>query len=229
MPTIRELTQHVFRSDAKRLSLTVRYVGVGCGIVAALAACSRGPTQHAASSAPPSVPDVKSLIVGIEAVSRISGVDDLTSAPPSDQPTQFPLRDMPEPCQPAYHEDVAFDGGWKQFRSVAYSTQSDTGTGQARALLDSIQAAGVYPDANSARARFDGVVSALSRCESLHDERYPFTVDRKDPSTLAVDTGQWKIVFQLKSAVLMEVGAIGFPDSARVASDVIQAMAERIT
>ncbi len=208
----------------------VRLVRFGCGAAAltVAAACGHGDTRGLVTSTSPPVPDVKSLIAGIDDVNRISGIGELASAAPFDEPSRFPLRDMPEPCQPAYHEDVAFDGGWKQFRSVAYSTQTNTSPGQAHAFVDIIQAAGVYPDANTARAEFDRVGSALSDCESLHNERYPFAVDKKDASTLAVDAGQWKFVFRVKSAVLLQVGAIGCPDPARVASDVVQVMADRI-
>ena len=90
---------------------------------------------------------------------------------------------MPEPCLPAYHEDVAFGTDWTQFRTVAYATDTSPGPGQAKAMVDIIQAAGVYRDANAARAAFDRVAAALTACADLHTPRYDFGVDKKDPST----------------------------------------------
>ena len=95
-------------------------------------------------------------------------------------------------------------------------------------MVDIIQAAGVYRDANAARAAFDRVAAALTACADLHDPRYDFGVDKEDPSTLAVDTGHWKISFRVKSAVFVQVGAIGFPASEQVTSDVLQTITGRI-
>jgi hypothetical protein len=204
--------------------------GVGCMIaVAAAAACGHRDTHPTTSSTPPVVADVKTLIVGVDEVSRIGGVGQLTPYPPSDQPKQFPRRGMPEPCWPIYHDDAAFDGAWRQFHAVAYATSTASGPGQAASFVDSTQSVGVYKDPETARAQFDRTVAALSRCESLHNARYAITLTKSDPSTLAVHTDQCEFVIEVKSAVLWKVGAIAFPDSAHVASNVGDIIAGRIS
>lgn len=215
--------------ERRRLG-AVRRAGFGCVIaLLAAAACGQRDTHLPASSTPPVIADAKTLIVDVDEVSRIGGVGQLTPSPPSDRPTQFPRRGMPEPCWPIYYDDAAFDGAWRQFRSVAYATSTPSGPGRAASLVDSVQSVGVYNDPDAARAQFDGVVAALARCESLHNPRYPLTATRSGPSTLVVHTDQSEFVVEVKSAVLWKVGAIAFPDSAYVASTVADIIGGRIS
>jgi hypothetical protein len=211
----------------------VRFVSAGCCAGILISGCGHQGAAGTANSAPPPPPpkpDATSLILSIDDVQRIAGVNDLADPQGGkNEPSHFPHLQIPGPCLPAYHEDVAFGTDWAQFRTVAYATDTNRGPGQATAMVDIIQAAGVYRDASSARAAFDRVAAALTACADLDDPRYGFGVNKKDPATLAVDTGQWKRGFRVKSAVLVEVSAIGFPASEQVVSGVLQTITDRIS
>ena len=200
-------------------------------LVATVVSACVHPAAHVQSSTmAPATTNAASVIVSVGDVGRIAGFTDLSPYQSRDDshPSHFPHDEVPQPCQPAYQQDVAFGTGWTQFRSAVYVGETNTAPGQARAMVDIIQGAAIYPDPTAARAAFDRTASSLTTCENLHTEGYEFTLDKKDNSTLVVDTGRFGIAFRVKSAVLVEVSVVGLTEYRQVASDVTQAMSARV-
>jgi hypothetical protein len=207
-----------------------RSAGIGCCAAILISGCGQGTTIIRKTSAPPPPApiDVNALIISVDEVQRVAGVDGLAASPSKREPSHFPRRGVPEPCQPPYQDDVSFGTGWTQFRSEAYATSTNPGSGQARGMADILQAAAVYKDADSARAEFDRVAASLTACAALHDARHGFAVDKTDTSTLAGGTRTVAFSYRVKSTALVKVVAIGVPDLAEVTSKVLQRITDRI-
>lgn len=204
--------------------------GIGCCAVIVLSACGHGTTIIKKASATPSPSSVtaNALILGVEEVGRISGVDGLTAAPSKHEPSHFPRPGAPQSCQPPYQDDLSFGTGWTQYRSDAYAASTSPGPGRASMMADILQAVAVYPDVDSARAQFDRVDGSLKACAALQDASYDYAVKKPDDTTLAGSTTGSAFSYRVKATALVKVAALGMPDPERVASEVLQHITDRI-
>jgi hypothetical protein len=127
------------RMQLRALVTHIRWsAGIGCCAAILISGCGHGTTIIRKTSAPP------------------------PPAPIETRTEPFPETGCARACQPPYQDDVSFGTGWTQFRSEAYATSTNTGSGQARGMADILQAAAVYKDADSARAEFDRVSASLT-------------------------------------------------------------------
>jgi hypothetical protein len=228
------LRPHRRRSNVltNRMALTgARKLAVICCCVVATAVSACGAHENGtvkASNEPTSRLTAGSLIVSVEDVRRIADFSGLTPEPALDlhQPGHSDS-DAPASCRAVFDQQVTFDGGWTQFRSVTYNGEASVGP--APVLNGVAQAVGVYPDDAAARTAFDHLVSALSACSAAHANNYEVTVHEQDPSTVALHHEQFDSVYRVKSSVLIEVEVSQFPQSGRIASSVLQTITDRIT
>lgn len=193
-------------------------------IAGAIPLAAPGAVPQAAAA--PSV-DADSLIVSLGDVQRLTGRDDLVAEPIQSAPApESGDPHAPVACQAVYSQEGIFGAGWKLFRTAAYSAE----TGMVSTMAVVMQAVAVYPDAKAAGAVFDRLVPALQECAELHDSVYDFGVSRPDSSTVVLDyrVSQRSVVYRLKSSVLINVVAGGFPDPGQVGAGVAQRIAERV-
>lgn len=210
---------------------------IGCCAVVAVSGCA---TAHSptASSATTSSVSAESLIVGLDDVRRITGTSNLTSVSDSD-PNQ-PSRntddpDAPVACRVTWGGQATFASGWKQFRSADYrgSTQPTVGGAPgATGLLDIGQAIATYSDESAAHAAFDRLGPALATCSAQGAKNYVFTVNKQDPSTVALNYPQHDRakVYRVKSTALIYVGILSLPTQRpdQLARTVLQTITDRI-
>lgn len=126
---------------------------------------------------------------------------------------------------------MIFDGKWTQFRSVTYNGDVYSGAGQVqvRGAANVIQAVGIYPDPETARSIFVQLLPSLTACAALHDKNYEFTVGQTDPDTVTLNFKLWKLIYRVKSSVLINVGALGLPHSEQTAQTILQTITDRVT
>ncbi|WP_375488030.1 sensor domain-containing protein [uncultured Mycobacterium sp.] len=171
------------------------------------------------------------LIVSVDDLRRIAGIDTLAPGPGSEvhQP-RHKRSDLPGTCQAVFDQQAAFDGGWAQFDSVTYSADFYNGVGQVqvRGVASVTQAVAVYRDEVTARAAFDRLAPLLTACPSLHLENYDFTVDKSEPATVVLKSNAWEVIYRLKSSVLINVAEVGLPQPEQSARTVVQRIGERI-
>lgn len=105
---------------------------------------------------------------------------------------------------------------------------SGAGQVQVRGVADVVQAVGIYPDPETARAIFDQLLPSLTACAALHDKNYEFTVGQPDPDTVTMNSKLWKLIYRVKSSVLINVGALGLPQSEQTAQTIVQAITDRV-
>lgn len=203
---------------------------IGCCTAIVLSGCGHGTTiVKKASTTPAASPvDVNGLIVSVDEVGGIAGIDGLAASPSKHQPSHFPKRGAPQPCQPPYEDDLSFGTGWTQYRSEAYAASTSPGPGRANAIADILQAVAVYKDASAARAQFDRVDASLEACAALHDASYDYAVNKPDDATLDGNTGSAAFEYRVKATVLVKVVALGLPDPEQVSSEVLQRIVDRI-
>jgi hypothetical protein len=197
-----------------------------CSVAVAVSACAH---QDVAvnSTEPDSGITADSLILGVDDVRRIAGFAGLTSEPALDlrQPGHSDSG-APAPCRIVFDQEVTFDGGWTQFRSVTYNGENNAGP--APVINGVAQAVGIYPDDAAAHTAFDRLVPALTACSTLHARYYDFTVQRRDPSTVALCYDQCSSMYRVKSSVLINVEVSQFKQSERIARTVLQNIADRV-
>lgn len=219
------------KSVRKVFTTAAKAVAIGCSIVMAIPACSHPNTAVRQSGKPTPGITADALIVSVEDVRRIAGVSSLAAASGSDthQPRHF-SSNKPVPCQAVFDQQTAFGGNWKQFDSATYSANIYKGRGQTRVseIADIGQAVAVYPDATAARNEFDRLVTNLKACPSLHVRNYNYTIENTDPSTVALSTDAWEVIYQLKSSTLINVAALGIEQPEQTARTVAQTIADRI-
>lgn len=219
--------------STRKIRTTAAKVGrsafVICCAVAAITACSHNsPAAKPTTTTPAS--GAEALIVSVEEVRRIANFDELTSHEPSDvrHPPQGDLN-APGPCRAAGTSDLTFAGGWLEFRSAGYSGVTDDLKPGGPAMIDSVsQAVAIYPDTHAARQALDQLESSLNACLALHDPHYDFTLDKPDGSTLRITDDGWSHLYRAKKAVLMSVGVLGIEPAERIATNVIQAISDRV-
>lgn len=200
-----------------------------CCAVVAISACSHDSTAAEHGSPPPAT-GIDALIVGVEDVRRIANYDELTAHGHASlrNPPQGDLN-APGPCRAAGTSDLTFAGGWTEFRSAGYSGVTDDIDPGGRALVDSVsQAVAIYPDSPGARNALDQLLSSLQACVALHDPHYDFTVDKSDGSTVRITDQGWSHFYRAKNSVLISVGVVGIEPAERIASDVLQAVTDRV-
>ncbi|WP_081286569.1 sensor domain-containing protein [Mycobacterium asiaticum] len=201
---------------------------VACAVVVTITGCSRDTTPAQTSTSPVSAVD--SLIVSVEEVRRIANYEELTSRSHADlrQPPPGDLN-APGPCRAAGTSDLTFASGWSEFRSAGYSGVTDNLEPGGNAMIDSVsQAVAVYPDTHAARQALNQLESSLTACVALHNPNYNFTLDHPDSSTLKITAPGWSHLYRWKNTVLMSVGVLGIEPAERIATDVLQVIAERI-
>ncbi|MDC8973238.1 sensor domain-containing protein [Mycobacterium marinum] len=195
---------------------------IGCCVVA-MSACT-----HTTTEAAPAL-TTDSLIVGIDDVRRIASFDDLTSEPGSDVSSPRHVdSDAPGPCRAVFDQNVAFGSGWAQFRSVTYNGTANTGPGQPHMVVVVAQGIGIYPDEDAARDAFDRLVPALTACSDMHVRHYDFTVVQPNPSTVALKSDRWDVMYRVQSSVLIDVAVLGLPQSEQTANAVVDAITDRV-
>lgn len=206
-----------------------RSVLIACCAVIAVSACSHDSTA-AKPSSPPQATGIDALIVSVEDVRRIADYDELTThgheslrnPPPGDM-------NAPGPCRAAGTSDLTFASGWTEFRSAGYSGVTDDIDPGGRALVDSVsQAVAIYPDARTTRNALDQLMSSLQECAAMRDPHYDFKVDKPDATTVRITDQGWSHFYRAKNAVLISVGVVGIEPAERIASDVLQAVTDRV-
>ncbi|HEY1842219.1 MAG TPA: sensor domain-containing protein [Mycobacterium sp.] len=95
-------------------------------------------------------------------------------------------------------------------------------------MADVGQAVAVYPDEATARNAFDRLLTTLKACPPLHVRNYNYTIENTDPSTAALNTDAWGVIYQVKSSTLINVAALGVEQPEQTARTVAQAIADRI-
>jgi hypothetical protein len=171
------------------------------------------------------------LIVSLDDVRRIAAFNGLQSGPGSQvERPRHSNSDAPGPCRAVFDQEVAFDGGWTQFHSVTYNgdTYSGVGQTQVRGVAEAIQAVGIYPDHGTAHAVFDRLVQELTACTALHADNYDFAINMADPTTAVLNSSLWKIIYRVKSSVLINVAALGLPQSEETAQTILRTITDRV-
>lgn len=215
----------------KALTTAVKTASISCGVIMAITACSHPNKSVQQSGKPTPETTVGSLIVSVDDVRRIAGVSDLAAAPGSDthQPRHW-NSNLPAPCQAVFDQQSAFGGDWNQFDSATYSADIYKGQGETRVrrIADVGQAVAVYPDGTTARNVFDRLVTNLKQCPPLHVRNYNYTIENIAPSTVALNTEAWEVIYQVKSSTLINVAALGIEQPEQTARTVAQKIADRI-
>jgi hypothetical protein len=129
-----------------------------------------------------------------------------------------------------FDQQSAFGGDWSQFDSATYSADIYKGQGKTRVrgIADVGQSVAVYPDGSTAHNVFDRLVTDLKQCPPLHVRNYNYTIENIDPSTVALNTDAWEVIYQVKSSTLINVAALGVEKPEQTARTVAQTIADRI-
>ena len=186
---------------------------------AVLAICLQAGAAPAAHADP--VPAADPLILSVEDVRAISGNADLAPGAPVDRPGgqhQFDAQ-YPSECHGMLNQDVAFAGGFSQFRSVSYDGPANRSVTQAVA---------VYPDSAAARAALTRLGKALNACSELGVPNMAITAQVLDRTTFAVCQAQCSTLYRAEGPVLIGVDAERFGDSDRIATAVLQQITGRV-
>jgi hypothetical protein len=215
------------------------------GLVIAVSACAH--QDHSGRSNPETAPvvAVDSLIVGLDGVRHIAGVDDRTlNVTEDDRQPRSPNSEPPGPCR-IFDPQVAFGDNWTQFRSVAYtgsvypglpgvpvptSVPPDSGavTSAPPKPLMITQVIGIYPGENAARVVFEQLAPALIKCSELHDKYHNFKVTRDTSSAIALDYAiGLSYIYRVQSSALIQVMVGGFPRGEKIAKTIVQDIVDR--
>jgi hypothetical protein len=123
-------------------------------------------------------------------------------------------------------QGVAYGATWLQFRSVADSAKL---TANRLAPVASVaQTLIAYPDALAARDVFDRHANTMTECAALEIPGLAGAVTRPDSRTASWLTDGMATVFAIEATTLIAVSVVALPDAARIASDVSQAIIDRI-
>lgn len=240
--------RNIHRSPIRAAVAKVAQFGVlVCGVVVAASACAQSECADQAGTHSMSPGGADSLVVSLDAVRQITGVDGLTSNPDGDdhRPHQ-PSSEPPGPCR-VFDPQVAFGSNWIQFRSTVYNglayepipaahepgAMPPDSAGAAASLpskpLMVGQTVGIYPNRNTANVTFERLVPALIECSALHAKYYEFTIHRPDKSTVVLNYGNdSKAMYHVKGPALINLSALGFPESERVMDTILQDITNRV-
>ncbi|MFN3005966.1 sensor domain-containing protein [Mycolicibacterium wolinskyi] len=184
-----------------------------------MGAC-RGPV----ATAPPP-PTTDSVVLSIDDVRRISGVNALERTVDTNRPK--PDNNAVPACRALSDQGVAFGDQWTEFHST-----SDNGNLDVRGVPGLMAVAGqvvaIYPNEEAAREAFDRRIAAVEECVKLHIPFYDPAVSRPADDTAVFSGDGWSSATIVKSAVVIDAGVVALPDAERVASELAQAMADRI-
>ncbi|MGI9126468.1 MAG: sensor domain-containing protein [Mycobacterium sp.] len=190
---------------------------ISCSLLAAAMTLGIGLAAAPVAAADP----VDTLLLNVDEVRGIVATNaDLTGAPPVDQPAgqhQYDA-DYPPECHAVFDQDVAFAGGYNQFRSVTY-------TGPSNAAVT--QAVAVYQNATTARDALTTVGQALNACSESHPANLAVTTQVLDRATFALCQAQCSTIYRQSGPVLIAVSAVRFGDSDRIATAVLQQVTGR--
>lgn len=202
---------------------------IACGAVVLASACSHSPGKTTA--APPEHVYADSLIVSLQDARRISNFEGLQPYRYGDRhdPPREPVGNAPGPCRAVGTTDLTFAGGWKEYRSVAYSgTTDDLRPGGIAPINEVTNAVVIYPDSTAARGALNQLHATLDQCVSLHHSAYDFALNKPDSLTLKLDSAGWIHLYTVKSSVLVSVGVLGIEPTDQVANNVLQTVTDRV-
>lgn len=174
-----------------------------------------------AAPAATAVPPAPALVLGIEEVRTLTGNADLSPGEQLDRPGgqhQFDAQ-YPSECWAVFDQDVAFAGGFNEFKSVTY-------TGPASRAVT--QAVAVYPDSFAARDALTTVGKALRACSELGSPTMAVTTQVLDQKTFALCQAQCSTIYRAAGPVLIAVTASRFGDSDRIATGLVQQITNRV-
>lgn len=249
------LRQQRRRSTAEGLSVisamlnkVVRSAVIVEGATAMMSACAHTESSTTTTTAVVSsaaTPTADSLIVSLDDVRRVAGVDDLMADPRGDEDQPKHLSSSPPGRCAVFDPQVAFGSEWSQYRSTVYNgldqaasagSPAPAAPGSVDAVIPAppkplmiIQTVAVYPDADEARAAFENIIPALIECSALHAKYYDFTVDQPDASTAVLKyPNEFEGIYRVASRVLIQVSAGGFSRTGRVADAILQEISDRV-
>ncbi|MGZ4564207.1 MAG: sensor domain-containing protein [Mycobacterium sp.] len=221
-----------FRSSRlhRRLSVVGKASAViACGAAAFVSACSHSPGNTTAT--PPEHAYADSLIVSLEDARRIANFEGLQPYSYADrqEPPRETVGNPPGPCRAVGTTDLTFAGGWKEYRSAAYSgSTDDLRPGGIAPINEVTNAVAIYPNATAARGALNQLHATLDQCASLHHTAYDFTLNKPDSATLKLDSEGWIHLYTMKSSVLVSVGVLGIEPTEQIANTVLQTVTDRI-
>ncbi|WP_421874787.1 sensor domain-containing protein [Mycolicibacterium wolinskyi] len=164
-------------------------------------------------------------MLSIDDVRRISGVNALERTVDTNRPK--PDNNAVPACRALSDQGVAFGDQWTEFHST-----SDNGNLDVRGVPGLMAVAGqvvaIYPNEEAAREAFDRRIAAVEECVKLHIPFYDPAVSRPADDTAVFSGDGWSSATIVKSAVVIDAGVVALPDAERVASELAQAMADRI-
>ncbi len=196
--------------------------------VAVVSACSHSPSDTAT---PAQHAYADSLIISLQDARRIANFEGLQPYSYADRhdPPHETVGKPPGPCRAVGTTDLTFAGGWKEYRSVAYSgSTDDLRPGGIAPINEVTNAVVIYPDATAARGALNQLHSTLDQCVSLHHTAYDFTLNQPDTATLRLDSDGWVHLYTVRKSVLVSVGVLGIQPTEQVADSVLQTVTDRI-
>ena len=180
------------------------------------------PSEHAYAN---------SLIVSLQDARRLANFEGLQPYSYADRhdPPRETVGNPPTPCRAVGTTDLTFAGGWKEYRSVAYSgSTDDLRPGGIAPINEVTNAVAIYPDASAARGALDQLHATLDQCAVLHHSAYDFSLNRPDSATLKLDSEGWVHLYTVKSSVLVSVGVLGIQPTEQIANTVLRTVTDRI-
>ncbi|KUH85781.1 hypothetical protein AU186_23965 [Mycobacterium sp. GA-1999] len=185
---------------------------------------------------------VERLPLSLEQVKEISGLDKFSREVDTDQPVADDY--TPEgPCREMADQRTAFGANWTSFRSVADSADLPTGGRRPRnpgatgdgatplivpVMATVVQNVVVYPDDSAARETFDRRVAAMKKCVELNLPHLGGMISQPSRDKVVLVNDGFVTVSLVKSAVVVDVSVVALPDAERVASEISQAIVERV-
>lgn len=204
-------------------------VVIACGAVAFVSACSHSPGNTRATPTPR--PYAESLTISLEDARRIANFEGLQPYSYADRhdPPRETVGNPPGPCRAVGATDLTFAGGWKEYRSVAYSgSTDDLRPGGIAPINEVTNAVVIYPDAAAARGAVNQLHTTLDQCVSLHHSAYDFALNKPDTETLKLDSDGWIHLYTVKSSVLVSVGVLGIEPTEQIANTTLKTVTDRI-
>ena len=68
----------------------------------------------------------------------------------------------------------------------------------------------------------------LKQRRRLHVRNYNYTLENTDPSTVSLNTDAWEVIYQVKSATLIDAAALGVEQPEPTARTIARTIAGRI-
>ncbi|MGD1173138.1 sensor domain-containing protein [Mycobacterium seoulense] len=202
---------------------------IACGAVALSSACGHSPGNTAAK--PPDHAYAESLVISLADARRIANFEGLQPYSYADRhdPPRETVGNPPAPCRAVGSTDLTFAGGWKEYRSVAYSgSTDDLRPGGIAPINEITNTVVIYPDAAAAGGALNQLHTTLDQCAALHHNAYDFALNKPDSATLKLGSDGWIHLYTVKSSVLVSVGVLGIEPTEQVADTVLRTVTDRI-